>query len=174
MATPVQGQQALWLTLLCFTGARRAPTSPFSPISLMDFAIQPCPWAESTDSILTLQPPAQPASDISSQTRLINHQRASSTYNWELRPAHLQPSSQQLTKQGIEQTRQEQRKCSHGIRSGVKISQWPATSIMNGTEECQSHTEEKLTCKKSVQPLTLSLSLQQGKSKKRFLPWGRN
>lgn len=128
------------LSLLSFPSAGRAPPSPLSPHKhdLTDFAIQPCPWAESTNSILTLQPPAQPAGRMGWQTRLIPATsqlcvqpgaKASSS------PAKLPAAPQLLTKQRIEQTGQEQRKQSHGIRSGVKISQWPATSITNRTDE---------------------------------------
>lgn len=137
--------------------------SPPTPVILTDFTIQPCLWADNTDSVLTLQPPAQPVSHIGRQTRLIPATsqlcvRPGAKANPS--PAKLPAAPQLLTKQGIEQTGQEQRKHSHGIRSGVKISQWSTTSIMNRTDECQSHMEDKLIYKKPIQPLMQFLSVQ--------------
>lgn len=123
------------LSLLSFPSAGRAPPSPLSPHKhdLTDFAIQPCPWKHRQRFNFPASCSARQlhrlADKATSQLCVQPGAKASSS------PAKLPAAPQLLTKQRIEQTGQEQRKQSHGIRSGVKISQWPATSIMNRTDE---------------------------------------
>lgn len=110
-----------WLSRAGLSRAKRAVHSHHPlPHKPDDCATQPCPWAESTDSILTSQPPADEANASSEPALCATCSQG-------------QPSSQQLPScwPNRELSKLGNSKHSHAIRSGVKISQWPATSTMN-------------------------------------------